>query len=452
VYDEKMPPYDLDAEEAVLGSLLIDSDAIYKITSFLKPEDFFRESSQWIYQACLALGEERGERIDQITVAHELARSGRLEGVGGAAYLSHLVSVVPTSVHVEYYARIVRRLAVMRRLISAAGQIAAIGYEAGPDFDRALDTAESILFQLREGHTPAEFVHIREVLDRYFEEGEPSPVKERPTRVFTGFPALDEILGGLQRADLIVLAARPSVGKTSLALSIARNAALEQGACVAIFSLEMARESLVQRLLASEAAVDTKRIRLGLQTEEEGRRIVDATGVLSEAPIYIDDSPSLRVAEMRSRARRLHKERGIDLIIVDYLQLVQVDGKRENRVQEMSEISRQVKALARELDVPVLAVSQLSRAPEWRASHIPQLSDLRDSGSIEQDADVVIFIYRDDLYYTEEEWEKRNPLKSYPKGIANVIVAKHRNGPVGQVDLLFLEKTAKFTSLETERR
>ncbi len=452
MYDEKMPPYDLDAEEAVLGSLLIDSDAIYKITSFLKPEDFFRESSQWIYQACLALGEERGERIDQITVAHELARSGRLEGVGGAAYLSHLVSVVPTSVHVEYYARIVRRLAVMRRLISAAGQIAAIGYEAGPDFDRALDTAESILFQLREGHTPAEFVHIREVLDRYFEEGEPSPVKERPTRVFTGFPALDEILGGLQRADLIVLAARPSVGKTSLALSIARNAALEQGACVAIFSLEMARESLVQRLLASEAAVDTKRIRLGLQTEEEGRRIVDATGVLSEAPIYIDDSPSLRVAEMRSRARRLHKERGIDLIIVDYLQLVQVDGKRENRVQEMSEISRQVKALARELDVPVLAVSQLSRAPEWRASHIPQLSDLRDSGSIEQDADVVIFIYRDDLYYTEEEWEKRNPLKSYPKGIANVIVAKHRNGPVGQVDLLFLEKTAKFTSLETERR
>ena len=447
MFAEKLPPHDIEAEEAVIGSLVIDSDAIFKIATFLKTEDFYREKNQWAYEACFFLY-ERNEAINQVTVAHELARRERLEAVGGAAYLSHLIANVPTSVHVEHYAQIVHRTSVMRRLISSAAQIAAIGYEGGPDIDAALGRAEGILFRLRRGESPRDFVPIRQLLDRYFEESELRPFEGEIVR--TGFPALDDILGGLQRSDMIVLAARPSLGKTSLALSIARNAAVEQKARVAIFSVEMAREQLVHRLLASESGVDAKRLRLGQQTEAEERRIIEATGVLSEAPIYVDDSPILRIVEMRSKARRLHYERGIDLMIVDYMQLMRSDG-REGRVQEMSEISRSLKELARELDVPLVAVSQLSRAPEWRASHRPQLSDLRESGSIEQDADVVMFIYRDDMYYTKEDWLKQHPEKEpneYPKGIADIIIAKHRNGPMGQVNLRFLERVVKFVGLE----
>ncbi|TET37358.1 MAG: replicative DNA helicase [Dehalococcoidia bacterium] len=451
MFTEKLPPHDIEAEEAVIGSLVIDSDAIFKIATFLKPEDFYREKNQWAYEACFFLY-ERNEAINQVTVAHELARRERLEAVGGAAYLSHLIANVPTSVHVEHYAQIVHRTSVLRRLISSAAQIAAIGYEAGPDIDAALGRAEDILFRLRHGESPRDFVHIRQVLDQYFEESELAlrPREGEVALVRTGFPALDDILGGLQRSDMIVLAARPSLGKTSLALSIARNAAIEQKARVAIFSLEMAREQLVNRLLASESGVDARRLRLGQQTEAEERRIIEATGVLSEAQIYVDDSPILRIVEMRSKARRLHLERGIDLMIVDYMQLMRGDG-REGRVQEMSEISRSLKELARELDVPLLAISQLSRAPEWRASHRPQLSDLRESGSIEQDADVVMFIYRDDMYYTKDDWLKQHPEKEpneYPKGIADIIIGKHRNGPMGQVNLRFLERVVKFVGLE----
>lgn len=444
---EKLPPHDIEAEEAVIGSLLIDSDAIFKIATFLRPEDFYREKNQWSYEACFSLY-ERNEALNQVTVAHELGQRDRLEAVGGSAYLSHLVSIVPTSVHIEHYAQIVHRTSVMRRLISAARQIETIGYEGGPDIDAALNRAEDILFRLRHGQRPRDFVHIRQVLDGYFEEGELRPFEGQ--LVGTGFPALDDILGGLQRSDMIVLASRPSLGKTSLALGIARHAAVEQGAHVAIFSLEMAREQLVHRLLASESGVDVRRLRLGQQTEAEERRIMEATGVLSEAPIFIDDSPILRIVETRSKARRLHYEQGIDLMIVDYLQLMRGDG-REGRVQEISEISRSLKELARELDVPLIAVSQLSRAPEWRASHRPQLSDLRESGSIEQDADVVMFIYRDDMYYTKEQWLKEHPEKEpneYPRGIADIMIAKHRNGPIGTVNLRFLERAVKFVSLE----
>lgn len=448
MFAEKLPPHDIEAEEAVIGSLVIDSDAIFKIATFLKTEDFYREKNQWAYEACFFLY-ERNEAINQVTVAHELARRERLEAVGGAAYLSHLIANVPTSVHVEHYAQIVHRTSVMRRLISSAAQIAAIGYEAGPDIDAALGRAEDVLFRLRHGESPRDFVHIRQVLDQYFEESELAlrPREGEVALVRTGFPALDDILGGLQRSDMIVLAARPSLGKTSLALSIARNAAIEQKARVAIFSLEMGREQLVHRLLASESGVEARRLRLGQQTEAEERKIIEATGVLSEAPIYVDDSPILRIVEMRSKARRLHYERGIDLMIVDYMQLMRSDG-REGRVQEMSEISRSLKELARELDVPLVAVSQLSRAPEWRASHRPQLSDLRESGSIEQDADVVMFIYRDDMYITKDDWEKQHPSEPYPKGIADIIIAKHRNGPMGQVTLRFLERVVKFVGLE----
>ena len=445
--EEKLPPHDIEAEEAVLGSLLVDGEAIHKIAIFLKPGDFHREKNLWVYEACFSLY-ERNEAIDQVTVAHELGRSGRLEAVGGAAYLSHLVSIVPTSVHVEHYAHTVHRLSMMRGLIGASSQIAAIGYEAGPDVDAALGRAEDIIFRIRRRESRRDFLHIRQVLDRYFEEAEPAlpAMEERVVR--TGFPALDEILGGLQRSDMIVLAARPSLGKSSLALTIARNAALEQGAHVAIFSLEMAREQLVWRLLAGESGVDSRRLRLGEQTEDEERKIMEATGKLSEAAIFIDDSPILRMVEMRSKARRLNNERGIDLVIVDYMQLIRGDG-RESRVQEVSEISRSLKEVARELDVPLIAVSQLSRAPEWRSSHRPQLFDLRESGSIEQDADVVVFIYREDMYYTTKEaWEREHPEQPYPKGMAEIIVAKHRNGPTGTVTLRFRDRTVKFESLE----
>jgi replicative DNA helicase len=449
----KLPPHNVEAEEAVIGSLLIDPEAVIKTAIFLKPEAFYREKNQWLYDACLSLY-ERNEAINQITVAQELARRGRLEEVGGMGFLSYLVSVLPTSVHVEHYAQIVHRLSVMRRLIVAAGQIAAIGYEAEPDVDNALSRAEDVLFRVRRGESPRDFVHVRRILEQYWEDSGLVPThteaQGRLAQVNMGFPALDELLGGMQRSDMIILAARPSLGKSSLALTIARNAAMEQGAQVAVFSLEMSKEQLVQRLLSSEAEVDSKRVRLRQYSASQEKRVMDATGRLSAAPIYIDDSPALRVVEMRGKARRLYNERGIDLIIVDYLQLIRGDARSENKVQEVSEISRALKALARELDVPLIAVSQLSRAVESRPTHVPMLSDLRESGSIEQDADVVMFIYRDEVYHKREDWERQNPDKPFPVGIANIIIAKHRNGPVGQRNLRFRQEITKFESCPVE--
>jgi len=453
MYSEKLPPHDIDAEEAVIGSLLIDGTAIYKIATFLQQPDFYSERNQWIYGACLSLY-QRNEAINQITVAQELDRQGKLEACGGAAYLSHLISICPTSLDIEHYAQIVYRLSVMRNLISAADRIAAIGYEADPDVETSLSKAEDVIFRLRHGQSPRDFIHIRQVLDSYFETtapGEEGYPEEPLPYVPSGFAGLDEFLGGFQRSDLTIIAGRPSMGKTSLALSIARNAAVEQKACVALFSLEMAREPLVLRLLSGEAKVDSRRVRLGRHNEDEEKRIMDATGILSEAAIYIDDTPQLRVVEMRSKARRLHYEHGVNLIIVDYLQLMAADGRGENRVQEISYISRSLKALARELNVPVLAVSQLSRAVEWRASHRPQLSDLRESGSIEQDADIVIFIYRDDVYYNKAEWEREHPDTDiqYPPP-AEIIIAKHRNGPTGQINLQFKPSLVKFENIISE--
>jgi replicative DNA helicase len=451
MYGEKLPPHDTDAEENVIGSLLIDGTAIYKIAAFLQPQDFYTEPNSLVYEACLSLYQRPGgEAIDQITVAQELARRGKLEVCGGAAYLSHLVSIVATSLHIEHYAQIVYRLSLMRRLINAGSQIAAIGYEADPDVDAALNRAEDVLFKLRRGQSQRDFTHIRQVLDKYFEIAPPAEVTgyaEPIPHVLSGFSKLDEFLGGFQRSDLIIVAGRPSMGKTSFAISIATNAAVEQRACVALFSLEMAQEPLVLRMLANKSGVDSRRLRLGLQSEAEEKRLMDAIGILSEAPIYIDDSPQLRVAEMRAKARRLSFERSIDFIIVDYLQLMQGEARTESEVEKISYISRSLKALARELNVPVLTVSQMSRAAEWRASHRPQLFDLRGSGSIEQDADQVLFIYREDYYSSREEWESQHPDKEYPQGIANIMVAKHRNGPTGEVDLRFLPKTAKFEDI-----
>ena len=456
MYPERLPPHDAAAEEAVLGSLLIDGEAVNRVAHLLQGGDFFREKNRWVYDACLSLYERR-EPLNEVTVSHELLLRNRLEDIGGPSYLSYLVSAVPTSVYVEYYGMIVARTALMRRLISAAGEIAVLGYEGGPDADIVLDRAEDILFHLRRAESLRDFVHIRQVIDEYLERAtatvEGGAVQRR---IPTGYPALDALLGGLHRSDLIILAARPGVGKTSLALGFAHYAALRhevrsnQRARVALFSLEMSKEQVVERLLAAESGVDSMRLRLSRQTEAEQRRVLDASGVLSGAQIYIDDSPVLTAVELRSKARRLNNDRPLDLIVVDYLQLLQGTGYGENRVAQFSEISRSMKALARELDVPVVALSQLSRAVETRTPHIPMLSDLRESGSLEQDADVVMFIYREDMYFSEEEWEKRFPTQNYPKGIAKILVAKHRNGPTGERALVFRDSVAKFESLAFE--
>ena len=450
---ERLLPHDIEAEEALLGSLLIDPDAILKVVTALKVDDFFDEMHAAIYGACLALY-QRSEAINQITVAHELMRLDRLEHVGGAAYLSHLIGAVPTSLHAEYYGAIVERMSVMRKLIMAGGRIAAIGYEAGPEIDVSLSRAEDALFQVRMRENSRDFVSIRDVLDKYFDQAGRADDEgaEGIHHVTTGYAGLDGLLGGLQRSDLIVLAARPSLGKTTLALDIARHAALQQNACVALFSLEMSAESVVQRMLAAQADVDLWQVRLGKFFEAEERKVMEASGALSETRIFVDDTPQAGTMTIRSKAKRLAFERQLDLVIVDYLQLIQGEGRKETRVQELSQITRSLKLLARELDVPVIAVSQLSRAVEWRTSHLPQLADLRESGTIEQDADIVVFIYREDKYVTEEEWNRLHDImgEPYPKGIADIIVGKHRNGPLGQIKLRFVDRSVRFDSLEQE--
>lgn len=449
---EKLPPHDVEAEEAVLASVLVDNEAILRVAPVLKPDDFFREKNGWLFDACLALW-NRSEAINQITVAHELARRDQLDAVGGSGFLSQIVSDLPTTVGVEDYARIVARDAIYRRLISAAGRIAQMAYEGGADLDSVLGRAEMLLMALRSGESLRDFIHIRTVLEQFLEE-QTAPTGEGPPTVLrTGFIDLDTLLGGMKRMDLIVLAARPSIGKSAFAVNIARNAAVGQAAKVAFFTLEMSATQVAQRLLSSEAGVDSTRLRLGEHTEPEERRIMHALGLLSECNIYLDDTPVLYVAEMRSKLRRLAADRGLDLVILDYMQLMHAGtSSGENRVQEISFISRSLKEMARELNVPLIAISQLSRAVESRQPHIPMLSDLRESGSIEQDADVVMFIYREDAYTRREEWQDANPTvsgRAYPTGLAQIIVAKHRNGPTGTVDLRFLNRLAKFEDLLT---
>jgi replicative DNA helicase len=441
-------PSDVDAEEAVIASLLVDEDAVYKVHGIVRPEDFYREQNRWSYEACLALM-ERGESINQVTVAHELARQNRLEDVGGPAYLSRIVVELPTPIGVEHYAYIVQRDSVYRNLIGATRQVAEMAMQGGPRVEEVLTRAEDLIFALHRGDRFRDFYHIRQLLEQYLEApGIESRDSSALAGIRTGFVDLDTLLGGLKRSDLAILAARPSLGKTSLALNIARNAAVGQGARVAIFSLEMAAGQLAQRMLASESGIDSTRLRLGEQTESEEQKIMHAMGVLADAEIYIDDMAVQRVSEIRGKAHRLHRERPLDLIVVDYLQLIQGSaGRYDGRVSEVSEISRALKALARELDVTVLACSQLSRAPEQRVPHIPLLSDLRESGSIEQDADVVVFIYREDVYVNEEEWQRINPGRPFPEGIAQVIIAKHRNGPTGTVHMRFRKHLTRFEDL-----
>ncbi len=444
---DRLPPHDVEAEEAVIASILVDTEAIYHVAPILKAEDFFREKNGWAYEACLALF-DRNDAINQVTVGHELARRNRLEEMGGLAYLSRLVTELPTPVGVEHYARIVKRDAIYRRLIEVASRIAQMGYNGGPDLEETLSRAEGMLLSLRSGERLSDFRHLKDILDDFWEGGLESLRSGLQGNIRTGFSDLDTLLGGLKRSDLIILAARPSLGKTSLGLNIARNAAVGQNAKIALFSLEMAAEQLAQRLLASESGVDLKRLRLGQHTEAEERRVMNALGVLAAADIWVDDSAVLRMPEIRGKALRLSRERGLDLVIIDYLQLIHGSERGDNRVQEISYISRGLKELARELDVPVIAVSQLSRAPELRSPHIPQLSDLRESGSIEQDADLVIFIYREAMYVRKDEWDRSHPAgPPYPAEDAQIIVAKNRNGPTKTVHLRFRDTIARFEDM-----
>jgi replicative DNA helicase len=447
MYAEKLLPHDLEAEEAVVGSLLIDGDCFPRIAHLIRPEDFYREKNQTCFTACVALF-QRGEAIDQVTVARELSRISQLDTVGGMAYLSHLISITPTSVHSEHYAQLVARTATMRRLVDAASRISAIGYEDTDDVNSSLRQAEDVLFQVQSGRSDRGFVPLRQIYDQYLEDRaavvEPSDLIRGP--IMSGYNDLDQLLGGLQPSDMIILGARPALGKSTLVLNVAINAA-KNGATIGVFSLEMSRQQLALRILSADAEIDSHRLRLGLYTEAEEHRIIDAIGHLSELPVYIDDTPFQGLVDMRSKSHRLAMEHGLDLLVVDYLQLIQGRGRGDNRVQEISEISRSLKGLARDLTVPIITCSQLSRLVENRPGHRPQLSDLRDSGSIEQDSDVVLFIHREDAYLTEEEWAQQSPGRPYPKNIAEIIVAKHRNGPTGSMRLYFRDNLVRFDPL-----
>ena len=445
-----LPPHDVAAEEAVLAALLLDDDAYPRVLPLLRPADFFRDRNRWCFEACAALA-DRGEPLTHPTVAHELERAGRLDDAGGEPWLFELTGRHFTAEGVEAHARIVARDALYRRLIDVAGQIARTAYEGGPDASRVVAQAETLLLGIRSAEAAGDFRSLRDLLDQFLEDPGEAVEGVLTGAVRSGFMDLDALLGGFKRGDLVVLAARTGVGKSSLLLNFARNAAAGQHGTVAFFALEMSADQLAMRLLSAESGVDATRLRLGMHTEPEEARIMHAIGALGEARLYIDDSAVLSVPEVRAKCRRLQADAGLDLVIVDYLQLLHAASPGgENRASELGRMTRALKELARELEVPVVAAAQLSRAVESRTPHIPMLSDLRESGSIEQDADVVMFIYREDVYRTPEQWQDEHPGEAggqHPTGLAQLIVAKHRNGPTGTVSVRFLDRTASFQDL-----
>jgi replicative DNA helicase len=435
---EKIPPQNLDAEQSVLGAMLIDKEAVPRAIEFVRPQDFYRDAHKHVFEAMIDLT-ERGEAIDLITVTEELRQKGVLDQAGGAAYVAGLANMVPTAANVEYYARIVGEKAMLRMLISVSSRIAAMGYEGNEEIDTLLDRAEQMIFEITQRKAGTGFAAIKAILMDTFERIEYlHNNKGQITGVNSGFVDLDRYTSGFQPSDLIIVAARPSMGKTALCTNFCQNAAVRHNLPVAIFSLEMSKDQLVQRMLCGEAMVDQQRVRTGQLEETDWNKLTQAAGPLSKAPIFIDDTPGISVMEMRAKARRLKAEKGLSMIVIDYLQLMTGSRKTENRQQEISEISRSLKGLARELDVPVIALSQLSRAVEQRSDKKPMMSDLRESGSLEQDADLVMFIYRDEYYNPESE----------KRGIAEVIIAKQRNGPVGSVELGFLKEFTRFVNLE----
>jgi replicative DNA helicase len=439
--EERLPPHSVEAEEAVLGSLIIDPDAIFEISNFLRPDAFYRAQNRWIYEAILGLSEQRIP-IEVVTLIEELRRREHLNEIGGDSTVFDLINAVPTSINVEAYARIVEAAAIRRKLILAAGSIAKLAYNEAEDITVVLDRSEHTLFSISQQRTTRDLVPVKEIAGSYLERME--QLRERGDEFIgipTGFVDLDRLLSGLNKSDLVIIAARPGMGKTALQNAIALNAARRYNKRVAMFNLEMSAEQLLQRMIAADTRIDSQRLRRGDLADGEWTVFMEALGRLSEMRIFIDDTPSITPMQLRTKCRRLHAELGIDLIMIDYLQLMQSERPSSNRVQEVSEITRELKGLARELDVPVVAAAQLSRAVEQRQVKKPMLSDLRESGSIEQDADVVMFIYRDDYYNTENS-ERPN--------IAEVNVAKHRNGPTGSIDLFWHGKLATFRNLHRQ--
>jgi len=438
----RVPPQNIDAERSVLGSLMLDKDAIIKVANLMRVGDFYKDDHNLIYEAMLELYEKR-EPIDVLSLSNRLEEKNQLEKIGGSSYLTGLVNSVPSSSNVEHYAKVVQKKSTLRKLITISSEIVELGYKEEEDVEKLLDTAEQKLFSVSQKYIKQDFVSIKSILETAFNRIDELHKGGNKLRgIPSGFPDLDNILAGFQKSDLVILAARPSIGKTSLALDLARQIATKQKVPVGIFSLEMSSDQLIDRMLAAESGVDLWRLRTGRLKSGEGdddfQRIGEAMGTLSEAPIFIDDAGSANIMEIRTMARRLQAEQNVGVLIVDYLQLMEGRSGGDNRVNEISEISRSLKQLAKELNIPIIALSQLSRAVESRVPQIPKRSDLRESGSIEQDADIVMFLYRED----------REKPDTPNKNIVEVHIAKHRNGPVGKLSLYFDENLTTFKSLE----
>jgi replicative DNA helicase len=435
----KLPPQNIEAEQSVLGGILIENEAVNKVMEILTADDFYRDAHSRIFNALISLS-ERDEPADLITLTNELRKIDQLDSIGGASYLASLIDLVPTAANIEYYAKIVKEKAILRKLIQTSTEIITQSYQDRGDVEGFLDEAERAIFEISEKRVKPSFYSIRDIvkesfktLERLFEK------KELVTGVPSGFKELDRYTAGFHASDLIIVAGRPSMGKTALCLNLAQYAAIEKRIPVAVFSLEMSKEQLVIRMLCSEAQVEGTRLRTGFLTESDWPKLTLAAGNLSDAPIFIDDSAAISILELRAKARRLKGEHGLGMLIIDYLQLMKGRAKVESRQQEISEISRSLKALAKELNIPVIAVSQLSRKTEERTGNRPQLSDLRESGAIEQDADLILFLYRDEVYNRSGD----NPNK----GTAELIIGKQRNGPIGKIDLAFLDKFTTFKEL-----
>ena len=432
-------PQNTEAEAAVLGALLIDPEGIFQVLPFLKPDDFYLRKNRWVYEAIIRIHERR-DPIDLLTVTTELEQQGQLDTVGGAASISQLINTVPSAISIESYGRLVEQAAVRRRLLDAAGDIARLAHDERMSVDQAVDRAEKSLFGVSQKRSTRDLEAIQDVIPRYYDRIQ--YLYEHRGDIMgvpSGFRDVDRLLGGFQKSDLLILAARPGVGKTSLMLTFALKAA-ELSRSVALFSLEMSAEQLVQRLVAQISGIDAQRLRLGRLEESEWPAFTDAIGRLSELPIFIDDTPAISPLQLRTKCRRLQSEHGVDMVYVDYLQLMSTELRSDNRVQEVSYISRSLKGLARELNIPVMTLSQLSRAVEQRQDKHPVLSDLRESGSLEQDADIVMFIYREELYKEETE----NP------NIADLMVAKHRSGPTGTLQLYFNKRLTQFIDVSMD--
>ena len=430
----RIPPHSVESEQSILGSIILDKDAIITVAETINPSDFYKEAHKIIYESMLSLN-SNNEPIDLITLIEELRKEGHLDNIGGISYLTSLSTIVPTTSNVKYYANIVKEKSVMRQLIKASNEIINLGYDASTDVQEILNKAEKSIFDISQEKSGDDIQPINAVLQDTFDMIEKlCTEKKEVTGITTGFKDLNKKINGLQRTDLILLAARPAMGKTAFSLNLVQNASLKGDASVAVFSLEMSKEQLVQRMLSAQSNVELSKIKTGTLGESDWPRIIDGMAVLSEAKIFIDDTPGIKISEIRSKCRRLKMEKGLDLILIDYLQLMEGEGKNENRQQEIAKISRSLKILAKELDCPVVALSQLSRSPELRKDHRPILSDLRESGSIEQDADIVMFLYRDEYYHDDSE----------KKNIGEVIVAKNRHGETGNVELVWFGQVQKF--------